>query len=514
MSNIRHALNVKREDDFAKWYQEVIAAADMAEESGVRGCMVIKPWGYGIWERIQRLMDDRIKAAGVQNTYFPIFIPLANFEREASHVEGFAKEMAVVTHHRLIADGDGGLIPDPEAKLEEPLVVRPTSETIIGDAMARWVQSWRDLPLMLNQWGNVVRWEMRTRMFLRTSEFLWQEGHTAHANETEAKAETHRALEMYRACAEEDMALPVIAGEKPENERFPGAVETWSIEAIMQDGKALQAGTSHYLGTNFSQAAGITYQDREGVQQYCHTTSWGVSTRMVGGVIMTHGDDDGLRVPPRIAPHQIIILPMLREKPEDEELLAYCEELRVKLMDLSTMGETVRVFLDKSPGKAAAKRWDWVRKGAPVILEVGPRDMAEGKVAKLRRDALWNPENGKPAFEYITREDFTDQASALLEEIQSNLFSEAAERRDANITRGVTEWSQVAEHFEKGGKYPGWVEVEWSKPTGAALEKVVEQLKAHKLTIRNVPRDSEPANGACIFTGEHAVERILVARAY
>ena len=317
MSNIRHALNIKREDDFAAWYQEVITAADMAEDSGVRGCMVIKPWGYGIWERIQRLMDDRIKAAGVQNCYFPIFIPLKNFEREAEHVEGFAKEMAVVTHHRLIADGKGGLKPDPEAKLEEPLVVRPTSETIIGDAMARWIQSWRDLPLLTNQWANVVRWEMRTRMFLRTSEFLWQEGHTAHENREDALKETQRALEMYRACAEEDLALPVITGEKPENERFPGAVETWSIEAMMQDGKALQAGTSHYLGTNFAHAAGIKYQDREGGEQLCHTTSWGVSTRMIGGVIMTHGDDDGLRVPPRIAPFQVVILPMLRDSDED-----------------------------------------------------------------------------------------------------------------------------------------------------------------------------------------------------
>ena len=514
MSNIRHALNTTRDADFAAWYQEVISAADLAEESGVRGCMVIKPWGYGIWERIQRLMDDRIKAAGVQNAYFPIFIPLANFEREADHVEGFAKEMAVVTHHRLIADSDGGLIPDPDAKLEEPLVVRPTSETIIGDAMARWIQSWRDLPLMLNQWANVVRWEMRTRMFLRTSEFLWQEGHTAHATREDALEETHRALEMYRACAEEDLALPVIAGEKPENERFPGAVETWSIEAMMQDGKALQAGTSHYLGTNFAEAAGIQYQDREGVQQHCHTTSWGVSTRMIGGVIMTHGDDDGLRVPPRIAPHQIIILPMLREKPEDEALLAYCEKIRAALASQSTMGEPIRVLLDKSPGKASAKRWDWVRKGAPVILEVGPRDMEGGKVALLRRDALWNADNGKPAFAFTPREDIIVRAAMLLEEIQQGLFDEAAARRDANITRGVTDWAEVARHFDEGGKYPGWVEVEWSKPTGDALEKVVEQLKAHKLTIRNVPRDSEAASGACIFTGEPAVERILVARAY
>ncbi|GMN01464.1 proline--tRNA ligase [Erythrobacter sp. MTPC3] len=514
MSNIRHALTVKREDDFAKWYQEVISSADLAEESGVRGCMVIKPWGYGIWERVQRLMDDRIKAAGVQNTYFPIFIPLANFEREAAHVEGFAKEMAVVTHHRLIADGEGGLIPDPEAKLEEPLVVRPTSETIIGDAMSRWVQSWRDLPLMLNQWGNVVRWEMRTRMFLRTSEFLWQEGHTAHATREDALAETHRALEMYRACVEDDLAVPVIAGEKPENERFPGADETWSIEAMMQDGKALQAGTSHYLGTNFAKAASIQYQDREGTQQHCHTTSWGTSTRLIGGIVMTHGDDDGLRVPPRVAPHQVVILPMLREKPEDEALLAYCEELRAGLAAHSAMGEPVRVLLDKTPGKASAKRWDWVRRGAPVILEVGPRDMENGKVAAIRRDALWNADNGKLATQFPQREEFIAGIADLLTEIQANLFNEARERRDANITRGVTDWDAVVEFYKSNGKYPGWVEVQWSKPTGDALGKVVEQLKGERLTIRNVPRDSEPADGVCIFTGAPATERVLIARAY
>ena len=514
MSQIRHALNVKREDDFAKWYQEVISAADLAEESGVRGCMVIKPWGYGIWERIQRLMDDRIKAAGVQNCYFPLFIPLSNFTREAEHVEGFAKEMAVVTHHRLIADGKGGLIPDPAAKLEEPLVVRPTSETIIGDAMARWVQSWRDLPLLTNQWANVVRWEMRTRMFLRTSEFLWQEGHTAHENREDALTETHRALEMYRACAEDDLALPVIAGEKPENERFPGAVETWSIEAMMQDGKALQAGTSHYLGTNFAHAAGIQYQDREGSQQYCHTTSWGVSTRLIGGVIMTHGDDDGLRVPPAIAPQQIVIIPMLREAPEDAELIAYCEGVRAALATQTALGERIRVLLDTKPGKAAAKRWDWVRKGAPVIIEVGPRDMAEGKIAVLRRDQLWNAANGKPAFTYPAHAEFVSGAGALLEDIQSSLYEEARNRRDANITRGVTDWQAVVDHFDKGGKYPGWVEVEWAKPTGAALEAVVEKLKAQKLTIRNVPRGGEPASGSCIFSGDPASERILVARSY
>ncbi|MEM1051892.1 MAG: proline--tRNA ligase [Pseudomonadota bacterium] len=514
MSNIRHALNIKREDDFAKWYQEVIGAADLAEESGVRGCMVIKPWGYGIWERVQRLMDDRIKVAGIANAYFPLFIPLANFEREADHVDGFAKEMAVVTHHRLIADDKGGLIPDPEAKLEEPLVVRPTSETIIGDAMARWVQSWRDLPLKLNQWANVVRWEMRTRMFLRTSEFLWQEGHTAHATREEALEETHRALEMYRACVEEDLAMPVIAGEKPENERFPGADETWSIESMMQDGKALQAGTSHYLGTSFASAAGIQYQDKEGQQQLCHTTSWGTSTRMIGGVVMTHGDDDGLRVPPRIAPHQIIILPMLRDKPEDEAVLAYCEDVQKSLSGTLALGEPVRVLLDKTPGKAAAKRWAWVRKGAPVIVEVGPRDMENGKVAVMRRDALWNMETGKAAMAFTARGDFVKDAAWLLQDIQESLFKEAKERRDANITRGLTKWHDVVNFFRKGGKYPGWVEIQWARPSGDELEAVVEKLKAEKLTFRNVPRDGESADGNCVFSGEPAVERILVARAY
>jgi prolyl-tRNA synthetase len=513
MATIRHALNIKREDDFAQWYQEVISAAGMAEESGVRGCMVIKPWGWGIWERMQRLLDARIKAAGVENAYFPLFIPLGNFVREAAHVEGFAKEMAVVTHHRLISDGKGGLVPDPEAKLEEPLIVRPTSETIIGDAMSRWIQSWRDLPLLLNQWANVVRWEMRTRMFLRTSEFLWQEGHTAHDSREDAMRETMRALEMYRAFAEEDVALPVIAGEKPENERFPGAVGTWSIEAMMQDGKALQAGTSHYLGTSFAEAANIRFQDREGGQQLAHTTSWGVSTRMVGALIMTHGDDDGLRVPPALAPQQVVILPMLRENEGDAALLDYCEALRAAIAAQSALGEPVRVLLDSKPGKAATKRWDWVRKGAPVIIEVGPRDMENGKVSMLRRDALWNAD-GKPAFATPEKDSAAAAIPSLLAEIQQGLFTEAEQRRDANIVRGIDSIEALDAFYAEDKRYPGWAEVQWSRPSGAALDKVVEQLKARKLTFRNVPLDAAPADGTCLFTGEPAVERIYVARAY
>jgi prolyl-tRNA synthetase len=510
---IRHALSVTREGDFAQWYQDVIAEAEMAEESGVRGCMVIKPWGYGIWERIQTLMDAEIKAAGVENCYFPLFIPLSYFAKEAEHVEGFAKEMAVVTHHRLIGDGQGSLVPDPEAKLEEPLVVRPTSETVIGAAMARWVQSWRDLPLLTNQWANVVRWEMRTRMFLRTSEFLWQEGHTAHADRDDAMVETLRALEMYRAFAEGPLAMPVIAGEKPENERFPGAVATYSIEAMMQDGKALQAGTSHYLGTGFAEAAGIRYQDREGQQALCHTTSWGVSTRLIGGVIMTHGDDDGLRVPPQIAPHQIVILPMLRDNDEDAALLAYCAELRAALAKQSALGEPLRVLLDKRPGKATQKRWTWVKKGVPLILEIGGRDAAGGQVSVLRRDRLWR-EDGKPNFIAQGREEFLTNAAPELADIQRSLFAEARDRRDANLHRGIDSLDALAAFYDEEQRYPGWVELVWARPSGAELDEVVARLKALKLTIRNTPMGGEPVTGNCIFTGRPAVERIYVARAY
>ncbi|MBN8808543.1 MAG: proline--tRNA ligase [Sphingomonas sp.] len=510
---IKHALPVTRAGDFAQWYQTVIAEADMAEESGVRGCMVIRPWGYGIWERMQRLLDDKIKATGHENCYFPLFIPLSYFEKEAEHVEGFAKEMAVVTHHRLIPDGKGKLIPDPAAKLEEPLVVRPTSETVIGTAFARWVQSWRDLPVLINQWANVVRWEMRTRMFLRTAEFLWQEGHTAHASEAEARDETLKMLEVYRSFAEECVALPVVAGEKPENERFPGAVETWSIEAMMQDGKALQAGTSHFLGTNFAHAQDIKFQNANGELEYANTTSWGVSTRMIGGLIMVHGDDDGLRVPPRIAPWQVVIVPMLRDQPEDAALVDYCTALREELAGLSALGEPVRVLLDLKATKAATKRWGWVKKGAPIVIEVGGRDMAGSNVSVIRRDRLYR-EDGKLDSAVVAKAEFVGAAAAMLAGIQDGLFAEAKARLDGAIATDVGDMAGLQAFFADGVDKPGWVLAPWSKPTGAALEKVVEQLKALKLTLRNTPRDAAPAGGACIFTGEPAVERVLIARAY
>lgn len=510
---IKHALPVTRARDFAAWYQAVIAEADLAEESGVRGCMVIRPWGYGIWERIQRLLDDRIKATGHENCYFPLFIPLSYFAKEAEHVEGFAKEMAVVTHHRLIGDGKGGLVPDPEAKLEEPLVVRPTSETVIGAAFARWVQSWRDLPVLINQWANVVRWEMRTRMFLRTSEFLWQEGHTAHASAGEAREETLRMLEVYRSFAEKCLALPVVAGEKPENERFPGAVATYSIEAMMQDGKALQAGTSHFLGTNFASAQNIRFQNAAGELELANTTSWGVSTRMIGGVIMVHGDDDGLRAPPRIAPWQVVIVPMLRDGPEDEAVIGYCRELQRALAAQTAFGEPVRALLDLKPAKAAAKRWGWVKKGAPLIVEVGPRDMAGGNVSVVRRDRLYR-EDGRLDAQVLAREAFVGDAPALLAAIQAALFADAKARLDAAITP-VADWAGVETMFADGQDNPGWAEVAWSRPAGASLDAVVQRLKALKLTIRNAPMTSgEEVTGACVFTGAPAVERVLIARTY
>jgi prolyl-tRNA synthetase len=510
---IKHALPVTREADFSAWYQSVIAEADLAEESGVRGCMVIRPWGYGIWERIQRLLDDRIKATGHENCYFPLFIPLSYFEKEAEHVEGFAKEMAVVTHHRLIGDGKGGLMPDPEAKLEEPLVVRPTSETVIGAAFARWVQSWRDLPVLINQWANVVRWEMRTRMFLRTSEFLWQEGHTAHASADEAREETLKMLEVYRSFAEDCLALPVVAGEKPENERFPGAVATYSIEAMMQDGKALQAGTSHFLGTNFASAQNIRFQNAGGELELANTTSWGVSTRMIGGVIMVHGDDDGLRVPPRIAPWQIVIVPMLRDQPEDQAIVDYCKTLQQELSFLAVFGEPVRVLLDLKPAKAATKRWGWVKKGAPIILEVGGRDVAGANVSVVRRDRLYR-EDGKLDSAVVAQGDFLGEATGMLESIQSGLHAEARGRLEANIVRDVTDFAGIERVFAEDVKTPGWVEVQWSKPTGAALDAVVERLKALKLTIRNAPMEAAAVDGICLFTGSPAVERVLVGRSY
>ena len=508
----KRALSVSREQNFPEWYQAVVRDGDMAETSPVRGCMIIKPWGWGVWERIQAELDQRIKDTGHDNCYFPLFIPMSFIAKEAEHVEGFAKEMAVVTHHRLKNDG-GKLVLDPEARLEEPLIVRPTSETIIGDAFHRWIKSYRDLPMLVNQWANVVRWEMRTRLFLRTAEFLWQEGHTAHADRDDAMAETLRMLEVYREFAENVLAMPVIAGEKPANERFPGADNTYSIEAMMQDGKALQAGTSHYLGTHFAKAQNIEFQNAEGQLTLCHTTSWGVSTRLIGGVIMTHGDDDGLRLPPRIAPRQIVIVPMLRDKPEDAPLIEYCRALEA---DLKSKG--IRTLLDLKQIKSAEKRWNWARRGAPVIVEIGGRDASGGNVTFMRRDKL--RDGDKVLSHTQTRDVFVAGATALLDEIQMSLYAQAKQRLDSNIVSGVTSVQGLIDYFgapagdDEEGAFKGWVKVAWSRPNGAALDSIADKLKAQKLTIRNAPMDQEPVTGKCLFTGEAAQEYVLIARAY
>jgi prolyl-tRNA synthetase len=508
----KRALSVTRDQNFPDWYQAIVRDGDMAETSPVRGCMIIKPWGWGVWERIQAELDQRIKDTGHENCYFPLFIPMSFIAKEAEHVEGFAKEMAVVTHHRLMKK-DGKLVVDPDAKLEEPLIVRPTSETIIGDAFQRWVKSYRDLPLLINQWANVVRWEMRTRLFLRTAEFLWQEGHTAHADRDDAMAETLKMLEVYREFSENILAMPVIAGEKPANERFPGADNTYSIEAMMQDGKALQAGTSHYLGTHFAEAQNIQYQNQQGQLTFCHTTSWGVSTRLIGGVIMTHGDDDGLRMPPKIAPRQIVIVPMLRDKPEDKELLEYCVGLE---KELKAAG--IRVLIDAKATKSAEKRWNWVRKGAPVIVEIGGRDVSSGNITFMRRDAL--RDGDKIVSHTRARAEFVSGAVALLDDIQARLYAEAKARLDGNIVSNIKTFDELAAYFgaasgdDEGGEFRGWAKVAWSRPDGAELEGIADKLKALKLTIRNAPLGQDAVNGKCLFTGEPAKEYVLIARSY
>lgn len=517
----KRALNVTREENFPAWYQAVVREADMAEVSPVRGCMVIKPWGYGVWELIQRQMDDRIKEMGFENCYFPLFIPLSFIDREASHVEGFAKEMAVVTHHRLVKS-DGKLGVDPEAELEEPLIVRPTSETVIGNSFQQWVQSHRDLPIRINQWANVVRWELRTRLFLRTAEFLWQEGHSAHADEEEARNSTLTALEMYREFSESVLAMPVIAGEKTENERFPGADNTYSIEAMMQDGKALQAGTSHYLGTHFAEAQNIKFQNKEGDESWCHTSSWGVSTRMIGGLIMTHGDDDGFRCPPAVAPRQVVIIPMLRDKPEDAAILEFCRDLQKKLGAQQAFGAKVRAFLDDRPIKSAEKRWNWVRRGAPVICEIGGRDVGNGVVSFMRRDGLRNADTGKTNTIGLSLEAFVDAAPGILEDTQTKMLADAKARMMSAIRSDITDKAGLEAYFAGaddedaglGTGFRGWVRCAWSKPTGAGLDAVNEYLKRHKLTIRNAPSDQPDSFGLCIFTGAPGVEEILVAKAY
>lgn len=505
LEKVQTAITPTRQDDYPEWFQQVIKAADMAENSPVRGCMVIKPWGYGIWENIQRILDEKIKATGHQNAYFPLFIPLSYLEKEAKHVEGFAKECAVITHHRLEEKG-GKLIPTGE--LEEPLIVRPTSETIIGESFSRWVSSYRDLPLLINQWANVVRWEMRPRIFLRTTEFLWQEGHTVHASEAEAMEETLRMLEVYRSLSEEFLAIPLILGEKSEGERFPGAVSTFTIESMMQDRKALQSGTSHYLGQNFAKASEIKFTNKDGHLEYGYTTSWGTTTRMIGGVIMCHGDDDGLRLPPRISPIHAVILPFIPKPELEKQVLDYAEEVAKELRGLSYLGRPLVIHVDRRDKRGGEKNWEWIKKGVPLRIEVGPRE-AEGKnVMVARRD---KPHKEKNSF---TVEGFKQQIVAVLEEIQQTYFQQASAYRDENIRKDITTFEELKAFFtpknsEKPEIHGGFVLAKWSEDPES--EKMLEPLK---VSIRCLPLKQSGTQGKCILTGKPATKDAIFAKSY
>lgn len=499
------AISPTREQDFPEWYQQVVKAADMAENSPVRGCMVIKPWGYSIWENIHKELDQRIKATGHVNAYFPLFIPLSFLEKEAKHVEGFAKECAVVTHHRLELK-DGKLIPTGE--LEEPLIVRPTSETIIGDSFSRWVESYRDLPLLINQWANVVRWEMRPRVFLRTTEFLWQEGHTVHATEKEAIEETLKMVEVYREVLEDVLAIPAILGEKSPGERFPGAVSTYTLEAMMQDRKALQACTSHYLGQNFSKASNIRFSNKDGQVEYAYTTSWGMTTRTIGAMIMCHGDDDGLRLPPRIAPQQVVILPVIPKPELESQVLEYAEKIAKQLRERQYCGQNVSVFIDKRDKRGGEKNWEWIKKGVPLRIEVGPRDMEAEAMMVCRRD---RPHKDKVK---IGLSQIGDEVVGILDAIQKNYFEQAQKFREANIRSDITSLDELKKFFavenpEKPEIHGGFVSAKWCGDI--ETEKLLEDLK---VTIRCLPVKQSGTEGRCILTGRKATTDVILAKSY
>ncbi len=499
-----NAISPTRMEDYAEWYQQVIKEADLAENSPVRGCMVIRPWGYGLWENIQQSLDRMFKDTGHQNAYFPLFIPLSFFEKEAEHVEGFAKECAVVTHRRLEAKPGGGLM--PAAELEEPLVVRPTSETIIGASFAKWIQSYRDLPVLINQWANVVRWEMRTRLFLRTTEFLWQEGHTAHANADEAREETMRMLDIYEHFAHEYMAIPVIKGEKCSWERFPGAVNTYSIEAMMQDRRALQAGTSHFLGQNFARASAIRFQTKEGGEDYAWTTSWGVSTRLIGALIMSHSDDNGFVLPPRLAPRHVVILPIYRNDADRERVLQYCRTLAVELRDRPYGDGRVQVEIDDRDIRGGEKTWYHIKRGVPIRLEIGPRDLDAGVVSVARRDRPAGERSAVPRAELVGR------VGEMLAEFQRGLFNRALAFRSAN-TREIVDRAAFEEWFRPPGD-------EQQPHGGFALcpfaddPAIVEALAPLKVTVRCLPIDQQSRPAKCLFSGKPTDRWAIFAKAY
>lgn len=504
-ATVQSAINPTREEDYPEWYQQVIKAADLAESSPVRGCMVVKPWGYAIWERIQRQLDDQIKATGHENAYFPLFIPLSYLEKEAKHVEGFAKECAVVTHHRLEAR-DGRLVPTGE--LEEPLVVRPTSEMIIGESFSRWIQSYRDLPMLINQWANVVRWEMRPRIFLRTAEFLWQEGHTAHATPEEAREETLKMLEVYRSLCEDVLAMPVMLGEKSPNERFPGAEATYTLEAMMQDRKALQAGTSHYLGQNFAKAQDIKFTNDQGQVVHAYTTSWGVTTRLIGALIMVHGDDDGLRLPPRAAGKQAVILPVIPNEEQAHAILDAGRGIQQVLEQVTYHGEPLRLALDDRDMRGGDKNWQWIKKGIPLRLELGPRDLENRSVMVCRRDKS-PKEKVKVAFDQLP---FV--IPELLDEIQNSYYSQARDFRDRNLYDQVTTLDELRAFFtpknpDKPEIHGGFVRAKWCGDP--ETEGLLDDLK---VTIRCLPLEQTGTSGQCVLTGRPATLDAVFAKSY
>ncbi len=483
-----------REDDYSKWYNELVVNADLAENSGVRGCMVIKPYGYAIWEKMQAELDRMFKETGHENAYFPLFIPKSYFSKEASHVDGFAKECAVVTHYRLKNDKNGKVVVDETAKLEEELIVRPTSETIIWDTYRKWIESYRDLPILVNQWANVVRWEMRTRLFLRTSEFLWQEGHTAHATEEEALQESKLMQKVYAEFAENFMAMPVIQGSKSESERFAGALETYTIEALMQDGKALQAGTSHFLGQNFAKAFDVKFTSKEGKREFVWATSWGVSTRLMGALVMTHSDDKGLVLPPKLAPFQVVIVPIYRN---DEQLDAIIEKANELVTNLKKAGVSVK-FDKRTTHKPGWKFAEYELKGVPLRIAIGPRDLENGTLEIARRDTLEK--------QTISIDDTVSFVEKTLSEIQDNLFNKAMNYRNEHITK-VNSFDEFKKVLESKG---GFISAHWDG-TIETEEKIKELTKA---TIRCIPNDAKNEDGKCVYSGAKSIKRVLFAKAY
>jgi prolyl-tRNA synthetase len=502
---IKTAVSPTRLENYPEWYQQVINASDLAERSVVRGCMVIKPWGYALWEKISNALDGMFKETGVKNAYFPLFIPLGFFQKEAEHVEGFAKECAVVTHHRLEKGPNGDLIPD--GPLNEPLVVRPTSETIIGDSFSKWISSYRDLPLLINQWCNIVRWEMRTRMFLRTSEFLWQEGHTAHATDKEAIEQTHHMLDIYAHLAEDYLAIPVVKGRKSPAEKFPGAIDTLCIEAMMQDRKALQAGTSHFLGQNFAKASNITYQTAQETETFAWTTSWGVSTRLIGGLIMTHGDDDGIIIPPRVAPSHIVLLPIFHKPEERQSIMEYTEKLAQELRQIYYHHNRLTVEIDiREIG--GARGWDWIKKGIPIRVEIGPRDIAANQVFVGRRDYGAKQKAAMP------RRQFIAEVAMLLDDIQRNLFERARQFKAENTHELFNKKDFFAfftpQNNEKPEIHGGFSISPWCGKDECEAE-IKNKLN---VTIRCIPFNVDIKKEGCIGCGNPASQSAIFAKAY